>query len=87
MKSTTKPLNHTREFWCETCGKDLPGQPMRGQQIMAHLEATHGLGKPFTGSKKGLAFIDGEGFYTNTFEWNLPGGVKVTEVANGPKGG
>ncbi len=86
MKPSTKPLNHTREFWCDTCGKDLPGQPMRGQQLMAHLKSAHGFDGEFTGTKKGIAFIDGEGYYSNTYEWSLPGGVKVTEVAKGPRG-
>ena len=79
-----KPLVHTREFWCETCGQK---EPMTPEQFKEHLATQHYLSGRILGKETlRLALDMSAGQYSNTYDWILTGKVRVTEVKSGRRG-
>lgn len=57
------------------------------EEMKAHMKEKHGITN-FKGSRRGMQFLDGADFYSNTLEWEFTceaGSVKVTELSEGPR--
>lgn len=53
--------------------------------LIAHMTEEHSIDVTTTkGSKSGVSFLDGQGFYANTFEWEFQG-VKLIQSVVGKK--
>lgn len=82
-----EPRKHTNEFFCHNC--DPKGLQKLGD-VKTHLRDVHGIdATKVKGQRKGLCFLDGSDFYSNTFEWTFPcevGEVKLTQISSGPRG-
>ena len=75
----TKPLNF---FTCETC-KDHP--QMNGmKKLKKHLAEKHRVTK-MEGTKKGVIFLDGRGFWEQIYTVEI-GGIKIVQDVGGPTG-
>lgn len=64
---------------CLTC----PGEPeFENLEFMAHFREVHNLDPKTTkGTKTGVMFLDGQGFSSNTFEWEV-GEIKFRQYIN-----
>ena len=78
----TKGWNTTMTLFCLTC----PGEPQFDHTtIGAHMLEVHGMDPKTTrGTRKGVLFMDGEGFFRNVFEYEFPG-LKLRRVDYGEK--
>lgn len=61
---------------------------MTPAEVKQHLTDVHHITE-HKGKRSGIQFLDGEGFYSNTFEWTFQaaevGEVKLVQVTSGPK--
>jgi hypothetical protein len=65
-----------RYFTCLSCSIE---PTFRGTKALKkHLEEVH-PGTPELGTRKGIEFLDGSGWYRNTFKWKL-GEIEFIEV-------
>lgn len=73
----------TNTWKCMTC-EEKPEFPDT-KELIEHMLDVHSIDTKITkGSKSGVSFLDGQGFYANTFEWEL-GGITLIQSVVGKK--
>jgi hypothetical protein len=80
-KATKTKVERVNEFHC--CD-----QAMSHTDFIAHITTAHGFVKGTQCRRSLVQALDGAGFYSNVFEWEIPCGdktVKAQQVSSGPR--
>jgi len=76
-----KPVKEVTEFCCMTCEKQ---KWCDAKAIQSHLKSAHNLTIKDAEKGEGILFLDGAGFFDNTYKYTFKGGVIMHKHVRGP---